>query len=124
MPHILIIDDSATVAYGMGKLLERQGFKVTVANDGQTGFDCALKDKPDVIVMDLIMPGMDGFQATRKFKSNEELKDIPVVIHSSKNMLLDRQWAEKQGAVGYVEKPATEHDVIEAIRPFLRKQAG
>lgn len=119
MAHILIIDDSTTIAYTMSKLLQRQGYKVTIANDGLSGYQSAKTQRPDVIIMDLLMPGMDGFQATRKIKSDESLKNIPVIVHSSKNMPLDRQWALKQGAVGFVEKPATEHDLIDAIKPYI-----
>ena len=120
MSHILIIDDSTTATYITAKRLERKGFKVTMASDGLSGFTSAQMHRPDVIIMDLIMPGMDGFQATRKFKSNDDLKNIPIVIHSSKNMPLDRKWAEKQGAVGYVDKPATIEELIKAIAPFLK----
>ncbi len=122
MPHILIIDDSITVAYAMGKLLERQGFVVTIANDGASGLQTALEVNPDVIIMDLLMPGMDGFQATRKIKNNVNLKQVPIIVHSSKSMPLDRKWALKQGAAAFVEKPATEYELIKAITPFLTEK--
>ncbi|MGH8125932.1 MAG: response regulator, partial [Rhodanobacteraceae bacterium] len=98
MAHILIIDDSPTDVKIFSGALERAGHKVTAAGTAEAGIAAARKDKPDLVLMDVIMPGMNGFQATRSLTRDPKTSAIPVVIVTTKTMETDRMWGMRQGA--------------------------
>ncbi len=119
MTHILIIDDSPTELHVFRTMLEKNQFQVSVASDGDTGIEKALELKPDCILMDVVMPGKNGFQATRDLSRNPETSSIPVIILTTKNQETDKIWAMRQGARDYIVKPTNEKDLMERINSVL-----
>nr|CAA6806828.1 MAG: twitching motility protein PilH [uncultured Thiotrichaceae bacterium] len=113
--HVLIIDDSLTQTQILKKLLENSGFEVSVACNGQEGIDVAQAKQPDIILMDVVMPLLNGFQATRELTNNDKTAHIPIVVCSSKSTKTDRLWALRQGAKGYLVKPIKSQDLLEVI---------
>ena len=119
MANILIVDDSPTELHILTTMLEKHGFSVTSADNGEDGVEKAKAEKPDLILMDVVMPGMNGFQAARQISSNPETSDIPVVIVSTKDQETDKMWGLRQGAKGYVTKPAQEKELMSTINSLL-----
>lgn len=120
MSHILIIDDSLTETYVLRQLLEKQGYEVSEACNGKEGLAVALVQNPDLIIMDVVMPEMNGFQATRELKNNPKTSHIPVIIYSSKNQATDRMWALRQGAKDYLVKPLPKDKLLAVIEQHLK----
>jgi len=119
MAHILIVDDSATDAKLFSAMLERAGHKVNHAVDAESGIARAKSEIPDLILMDVIMPGMNGFQATRSLSRDPSTSHIPVVIVTTKSMETDRVWALRQGAKDFLVKPVGEKDLVARIQTLL-----
>ena len=117
--QILVVDDSATERHIIGEILTKQGFTVTFAEDGEAGVAKAKADQPDLIVMDVVMPGLNGFQATRQLSRDPITAAIPIVILTTKNQETDRVWAIRQGARGYLTKPVDERKLLDAIRQAI-----
>jgi twitching motility two-component system response regulator PilH len=116
MPKILIVDDSATECHVMRALLEKNGFEVITADDGDAGVARAREERPDAIIMDVIMPGVNGFQATRRLSRDEGTLGIPVVFVTSKGLPTDKVWGMRQGAVAYLTKPVNDAELLAKIR--------
>lgn len=119
MTHILIIDDSPTEVHVFRTILEKNGMNVSVATDGDEGIAKALEMKPDCILMDVVMPGKNGFQATRDLSRNPETASIPVIIITTKDQETDKIWGVRQGAKDYIVKPIDEADLLERINKVL-----
>jgi twitching motility two-component system response regulator PilH len=119
MTHILIIDDSPTEVHVFRTILEKNKFQVSVAINGDDGIQKALETKPDCILMDVVMPGKNGFQATRDLSRNPDTSSIPVIIITTKDQETDKIWAMRQGAKDYIVKPASEKDLMERINKVL-----
>ncbi len=119
MATILIVDDSATMMEGHKRILEKQGHTVFSAEDGEEGVEKSLEIMPDLILMDVVMPKMNGFQATRKITRNEQTKHIPVVIVTSKDQQTDIMWGKRQGASDYLIKPADDAMLKDTVNRFL-----
>ena len=102
---ILIVDDSPTERYYLTDILVKQGFTVTSAENGEDALLKIKADKPELILMDVVMPGANGFQVTRAIARDPELADVPIIICSSKNQETDRIWGLRQGARDYLVKP-------------------
>ncbi len=119
MTHILIIDDSPTEVHVFRTILEKNGMDVSVATDGDEGIAKALEMKPDCILMDVVMPGKNGFQATRDLSRNPETASIPVIIITTKDQETDKIWGVRQGAKDYIVKPINEADLLERINKVL-----
>lgn len=115
MANILIVDDSATYAQTHAKMLEKEGHHISFAVDGDAAIEKACAENPDLILMDLVMPGMNGFQATRKLSKNEGTAHIPIIITSSKDQETDIIYGQRQGAVEYLIKPIEETDLLTAV---------
>ncbi|PHS73144.1 MAG: two-component system response regulator [Cycloclasticus sp.] len=115
MSRILVIDDSPTELHIITKMLEKNGHEFITASDGDEGIIVAKQEKPDLIIMDVVMPNLNGFKATRSLTRDGETKHIPVVILSSKSMPTDKLWGEKQGAKDYLFKPVDESLLMQAI---------
>ena len=112
---ILIVDDSPTNRAGLSEMLTRHGYRCSLAASGQEAIDKAKAEKPDLILMDVVMPEMDGYQATRIITRDEQTKDIPVILCTSKNQETDKIWGVRQGAKDYVFKPVDEKDLLKKI---------
>lgn len=119
MAHILIVDDSPTDAYLVKNMLEGHGYQTSEASNGEEGVQKALETKPNLIIMDVVMPGLNGFQATRKITKTPETSTIPVVIVSSKNMESDRAWGLMQGAKEFLVKPVKQDELLATIKKLL-----
>lgn len=121
MALVLIVDDSPTEVHVMQALLNKKGFETAVAEDGTAGIDKAIELKPDVILMDVVMPGVNGFQATRKLSKIPETADIPVIIVTTKGQETDKIWGMRQGAVDYLVKPVNEATLVDKVKSVLSR---
>lgn len=119
MARILIIDDSPTETFRFKEILEKNGFETLEASNGADGVTVAKAELPDLILMDVVMPGVNGFQATRQITRASETKHIPVVIVSTKDQATDRLWGKRQGAKDYLVKPVEEEQLIDVIHQHL-----
>lgn len=115
MPKILIVDDSPAQLYSLRRLVEQAGHQTVVAESGEQALQLAADEHPELILMDIIMPGMSGYQATRKLGSTESTRHIPVIFVSSRDGEADRQWGLRQGAREYVTKPVNAERLLTAI---------
>ncbi len=116
---ILVVDDSPTEARSVTNILEAEGFKVEWARDAATGIEMANKILPSLILMDVVMPGMNGFQATRKIARDPNLKNIPIIILTTKDQETDIHWGRRQGAKAYIVKPAKPKELLHQISSLL-----
>lgn len=112
---ILVADDSATEFHHMNMILARHGYHVIMASNGAEAVSLAQKHQPDLILMDVVMPDMNGFQATRIISTDDSTAHIPVVIISSKDQETDKAWGMRQGAKAYLVKPISEKTLLKAI---------
>ena len=119
MTHILIIDDSPTEVHVFRNMLLNNDLEVSVARNGEEGIEKAIEIKPDCILMDVVMPGKNGFQATRDLSRNPATSTIPVIIITTKDQETDKIWGMRQGARDYIVKPADERDLIARINRVL-----
>jgi twitching motility two-component system response regulator PilH len=119
MTHVLIIDDSPTETHVFKNMLTSNNIEVSVASNGEEGIEKAIEIKPDCILMDVVMPGKNGFQATRDLSRNPITASIPVIIITTKDQETDKIWGMRQGARDYIVKPADERDLIERINKVL-----
>ncbi len=122
MARILIVDDSPTQTLSLAKILKKNGHDVMTAKDGAEGVEVAKAELPDLVLMDVVMPRVNGFQATRQITKNPSTSHIPVIIVTTKDQETDKIWGERQGAKGYVVKPVEEAILIDTIKPFLPKK--
>ncbi|CDG81428.1 response regulator [Janthinobacterium agaricidamnosum] len=112
---VLIVDDSPTERFYLTDILQRAGYAVTTADSGEDALLRLKTDKPDLILMDVVMPGANGFQVTRAIARDPELLDVPVIICSSKSQETDRIWGLRQGARDYLVKPVVAADLLAKI---------
>ncbi|WP_396232463.1 PleD family two-component system response regulator [Acinetobacter baumannii] len=119
MARILIVDDSPTETFRFKEILTKHGYDVLEASNGADGVTLAKAEQPDLVLMDVVMPGVNGFQATRQITRDEDTKHIPVVIVSTKDQATDRVWGNRQGAIDYLIKPIEEKQLIDVIKQFL-----
>jgi twitching motility two-component system response regulator PilH len=119
MALILIVDDSPTEVFQMRRMLENHGFETEAAADGAEGLRKAREIRPDLILMDIVMPGVDGFKATRMLAADPATRAIPVIMVSSKGQESDRTWGMRQGAVDYIVKPIKPAQLVEKAQAAL-----
>jgi twitching motility two-component system response regulator PilH len=112
---ILVVDDSPTDRHHLSEMLARKGYQVITAENAEDAISKARTGRPDLILMDVVMPGVNGFQATRALSSDEATKHIPVVLCTSKNQETDKVWGLRQGAKDYVTKPVDEKELMGKI---------
>ena len=103
--NVLIVDDSKTELYHLTDVLGKRGYSVRTAENGEEALRRLAEDKPDLILMDVVMPGQNGFQLTRSITRDPLYADVPVIMCTSKNQETDRVWGMRQGARGYITKP-------------------
>lgn len=118
-PLVLVIDDSPTETRILGHNLTKAGYRVESASDGLEGVETARRLMPDLILMDVIMPALNGFQATRMLHRDEATAQIPIIILSTKDQPTDRTWGLRQGAVDYLVKPVDMVELLGRIRTIL-----
>ncbi len=119
MAQILIVDDSPTETHLMREMLEKNGFSVISAENGAIGVQMARLNKPDLVLMDVVMPELNGFQATRQLSKDPTTAHIPIIIVTTKDQATDRLWGLKQGAKDYLTKPLTEKALISTVKNLL-----
>ena len=119
MTQIMIVDDSPTDTYLLQAMLERNGYQTLTAVNGNEGVEVARLIKPDLILMDVVMPEMNGFQALRLLVSDPETALIPVILVTRKDQQVDRTWGMRQGARDYVTKPVNERALLCTINETL-----
>lgn len=112
---ILICDDSQTDLMNLKNALQGSNFQLIIANDGSEAVTKAKSEKPDVIFLDIVMPGMDGYAACRTLRDDPETKHIPVIFVSSKSQKADRVWAQMQGAKDLIAKPYEANEILEKL---------
>ena len=115
MARILIVDDSPTEMYKLTAMLEKNGHQVLKAENGADGVALARQEMPDVVLMDVVMPGLNGFQATRQLTKDPETGHIPVIIVTTKDQETDKVWGRRQGARDYLTKPIDEDTLLKTI---------
>lgn len=119
MALILVVEDSLTETYSLTKLLAKYGHRVITATDGEQGVELARQELPDLILMDVVLPKLNGFQATRQLTRDVKTHHIPIIILSNKNMETDEVWGMRQGARRYITKPFDENFLIKNINEVL-----
>ena len=119
MARILIVDDSPTQLIGIQRIVEKLGHQTLTAEDGAAGVALAKAEQPDLILMDVVMPNLNGFQATRQLSREGSTRDIPVVLVTTKDQDTDRMWGMRQGARAYLTKPFAEADLTDVIGRLL-----
>lgn len=119
MARILVVDDSSTLLAATTKILVAAGHEVIPAISGEEAIEKATSEKPDIVLMDVVMPGMNGFQATRHITKGADTKHIPVIMLTTKDQETDKVWAKRQGASDYVTKPPDEAVLLEKIKALL-----
>lgn len=119
MAVILIVDDSPTELHLFRNMLEKNGFQTLVADSGEEGIRQARSSHPDCILMDVVMPGINGFQATRKLTRDPATANIPVIMITTKDQETDKIWGMRQGAVEYLVKPVSEKELVARIKAVM-----
>ena len=113
---VLIVDDSKTELLYLTDLLQGNGMSVRTAESGEEALKRLVEAKPDLILMDVVMPGQNGFQLTRSIHRTPEYANIPIIMCTSKSLETDRVWGLRQGARDYITKPVKAHELMEKIR--------
>jgi twitching motility two-component system response regulator PilH len=116
--NILLVDDSRTELHVLSELLTKRGYTVRTAENGEDAIKRLQEDSIDLILMDVVMPGQNGFQLTRAITRDPQYASIPVIICSSKNQETDRVWGLRQGAKDYVVKPVNPDELLSKIKAF------
>ena len=116
MARILIVDDSPSQLVSMKRIVEKLGHEAITAEDGASGVEIAKAQKPDLILMDVVMPGQNGFQLTRTITRDPQYAGLPIIICTSKNQETDRVWGMRQGARDYVTKPVDARELLAKIQ--------
>ncbi|MGV8960608.1 MAG: twitching motility response regulator PilH [Stenotrophomonas sp.] len=123
MARILIVDDSPSQLLGIQRIVEKLGHETLTATDGAAGVEAAKAGLPDLVLMDVVMPNLNGFQATRTLRREATTQHIPVVLVTTKDQDTDRMWGMRQGAKAYITKPFSEDELSEVIeRVFSREE--
>ncbi len=115
---ILVVDDSKTELYHLTEVLGKRGYTVRTAENGEEAMRRLAEEKPDLILMDVVMPGQNGFQLTRTITRDPRFADVPVIMCTSKNQETDKVWGMRQGARDYIVKPVNGEELVAKIRAF------
>ena len=118
MARILIVDDSPSQLLGIKRIVEKLGHETLSAEDGAAGVEVAKAELPDLILMDVVMPNLNGFQATRTISKNADTAHIPIILVTTKDQETDKVWGMRQGAKAYVTKPIKEEELVKALDEF------
>lgn len=119
MARILIVDDSPSQLMSIRRIVEKLGHDALTAEDGAAGVEAAKCELPDLILMDVVMPNLNGFQATRSITREATTKHIPVILVTTKDQDTDRVWGMRQGARAYITKPFSESELADMINQYL-----
>ncbi len=120
-PTILLVDDQPQITKILNDVLSKKGFTIAMAFNGEVAYQKSMELKPNLIIMDIMMPVLSGFDAARKIKSHEELKGIPIIFLTAKGQDSDREEAEELGAAGFVTKPFSPKFLLGLVEEILSK---
>ncbi len=123
MANVLVVDDSPTELFQLKSMLEKHGHSVLTAENGADGVALCRAERPDLVLMDIVMPGLNGFQATRQLSKGADTSHIPVIIVTTKDQETDRVWGMRQGARDYLTKPIKEEVLIETLGSVLTTES-
>ena len=112
---VLVVDDSPTERHVLVELLTKNGYQVITAESGEEGIEKAKSELPDLVLMDVVMPGLNGYQATRTLTRDEATKHIPIIVCTSKGQETDKIWGLRQGALDYLVKPVNGEELLSKI---------
>jgi chemotaxis family two-component system response regulator PixH len=118
-PKVLIVEDSPTSSQFMSQTLRKAGYQVITAADGNEGFQKALAERPQCLLLDVVLPGMSGFGVCRKLRAMDPQRSLSIIMVSSKNTELDQNWGLRQGADRYLPKPFSEEDLVRTVQEVL-----
>lgn len=119
MVKILVVDDTPSTRELISSYLRKQGYEVIEANNGKEALVSAVDYQPKVIITDIVMPEMNGFELCRSLKKNPNTKSLKIVVCTSKNQNIDRLWGMRQGADVYLTKPFTEEEILQAVQSVI-----
>lgn len=119
LPRFLIVEDSPTLRMMMARVLQKTGCHVSTASDGAEGLNKAIQERPDCIILDVVLPGMNGYSVCRQLRSLDPEHDLSIIMVSSKSAPIDQSWGLRQGADRYLPKPFTETQLLETIKEVL-----
>ena len=119
--RVLIVDDTPDLLTALARSLRAAGFAVSTARDGQAGLEAASQNELDIVVSDVMMPGLNGFQTCRQIKADPALAELPVILMSAKTDPADHFWAEEVGAEMLLKKPLDPRKLIEMIQQTVAK---
>jgi twitching motility two-component system response regulator PilH len=119
MARVLIVDDSPSQLMGMRRIVEKLGHDILTAEDGQQGVEVAKREIPDLILMDVVMPNLNGFQATRSISKEPSTAHIPIILVTTKDQETDKVWGMRQGAKAYLTKPVNEAALVKLVQELL-----
>ncbi len=122
MARILIVDDSPSQLLGIQRIVEKLGHQILTATDGAAGVEAAKAELPDLVLMDVVMPNLNGFQATRTLARDASTRHIPVILVTTKDQDTDRMWGMRQGAKAYITKPFSEDELSEVLERVFSLQ--
>jgi twitching motility two-component system response regulator PilH len=121
MSKVLVVDDNRTYLEAISSLLSESALEVSTAMDGVEAMDIIRQQKPDVVVLDIVMPGMNGYEVCREVKKDESTKHIRIVVCSTKDQVFDIEWAKRNQADAYVTKPFKPQELLATIKQQLRE---
>ncbi|MBF2046899.1 response regulator [Leptolyngbya sp. NK1-12] len=120
MGTALVVEDSTTDMHILMSCLQQSGITVSMAQSGEEAMDAVAKQKPDVIILDIVLPGCSGFEVCRELKANEATSDIPIVMCSTKGGDMDKYWGMKQGADAYLAKPIDQEEFVRTVKQLIK----
>lgn len=120
MGTALIVEDSKTDMQILIQCLQQEGINVLMAKSGEEAIETLIKQRPDVIVLDVVLPGCSGFEVCRELKAKSETSDIPIVICSTKGSEMDKFWGMRQGADAYLQKPIDQNEFVQTVKHLLK----
>ncbi len=121
MSKVLVVDDNRTYLEMISNLLKESGLDVSTATDGVEALEAVQQEVPDLIVLDVVMPRMNGYEVCRELKAAPKTESVLIVMCSTKDQEFDRHWANKQGADAYVTKPFKPQELVATIKQLLRR---
>ena len=117
---VLVVDDEPSITKTLGARLKAEGFEVMVAGDGITALHSVYKDPPDLIILDIMMPEMDGFETCQRLRSDPRYKEIPILMLTAKTAEEDKLWGEMLGAIEYLSKPFGSKELVEKVKKLIK----
>jgi DNA-binding response OmpR family regulator len=119
VPKVLVVDDSWTDLTLIATPLRESGYEVITAVDGEEALEKVLQERPQCVLLDVILPKQNGFQLCRRLKQMEQSRDIPIILISGKNTPLDKRWGLQQGADLYITKPFSKEELLASVRSLI-----